>query len=178
MIRINLLPSGKKKAVAIPHSVIYGAIATVLFIIIAIVVLVFLNKEISYLQADVAAKENRLKQLQVTLQKVKNYERDNAEFRKKSQIIEQLKKNQIIPLRLLDEVSEMLPKGVWLTKLSDSGGSINIEGYAFSNTDLVGYVQSLKNSKYLNNVSLIESRQMSLEQTTVYKFRLTFRISL
>lgn len=178
MIRINLLPSGKKKAVTIPHSIIYGVIAAVLSIIIAIVVLIFLNKEISSLEADVTAKENRLRQLEVTLQKVKNYERDNAEFREKSRIIEQLKKNQIIPLRLLDEVSKMLPKGVWLTRLSDAGGSISIEGYAFSNTDLVSYVQNLKNSKYLNNVELIESRQMSLEQTSVYKFRLTFGISL
>jgi type IV pilus assembly protein PilN len=178
MIRINLLPSGKKKAVMIPPSVVYGAIAGVLFIIIAIVVLVFLNREISSLQADVVTKENKLQQLKVTLQKVANYERDNAEFRAKSRIIEQLKKNQIIPLRLLDEVSEMLPKGVWLTKLSDAGGSINIEGYAFSNTDLVSYVQNLKNSQYLNNVALVESRQMTLEQTSVYKFHLTFGISL
>jgi len=178
MIRINLLPSGKKKAVIIPPSVIYGSVATILFIIIAIVVLVFLNKSISSLESDVVAKESKLQQLQVTLKKVHNYERDNAEFREKSRIIEQLKKNQIIPLRLLDEVSTMLPKGVWLTKLSDAGGSISIEGYAFSNTDLVGYVQNLKNSKYLNNVALIESRQMSLENTAVYKFNLTFRISL
>ncbi len=178
MIRINLLPSGKKKAVIIPPSIIYGAISTVLLIIIFIVVLIFLNKEISSLQAAVIVKENRLQQLQVTLQKVKNYERDNAEFREKSRIIEQLKKNQIIPLRLLDEISEMLPKGVWLTKLSDAGGSINIEGYAFSNTDLVSYVQNLKNSQYLNNVALVESRQMSLEKTAVYKFHLTFGISL
>jgi type IV pilus assembly protein PilN len=178
MIRINLLPSGKKKAAIIPPSIIYGVIATVLFIIISIAVLIFLNKEISSLQAAVVVKENKLQQLQAALQKVKNYERDNAEFREKSRIIEQLKKNQIIPLRLLDEVSEMLPKGVWLTKLSDTGGSISIEGYAFSNTDLVGYVQNLKNSKYLNNVELVESRQMSLEQTAVYKFHLTFGISL
>lgn len=178
MIRINLLPSGKKKTVIIPPSIIYGAIATVLIIIVSVVVLIFLNKEISSLQAEAAVKENKLQQLQATLQKVRNYEKDNAEFREKSRIIEQLKKNQIIPLRLLDEVSEMLPKGVWLTKLSDAGGSINIEGYAFSNTDLVSYVQNLKNSQYLNNVALIESRQMSLEQTAVYKFRLTFGISL
>ncbi len=178
MIRINLLPSGKKKTVIIPPSLIYGVISTVLIIIIAIVILIFLNKEMSSLQADVTVKEARLQQLQATLVKVQNYERDNAEFREKSRIIEQLKKNQIIPLRLLDEVSEMLPKGVWLTKLSDAGGSINLEGYAFSNSDLVSYVQNLKNSQYLNNVSLIESRQTALEKTSVYKFRLTFGISL
>jgi len=178
MIRINLLPSGKKKAVLIPPSLIYGAIATVIFIIAAVVLIFYLNGQISGLQADVSAKEKRLQQLQATLKQVQNYERDNAEFRQKTQIIEQLKKNQIIPLRLLDEVSEMLPKGVWLDKLSDKGGTVTIEGYAFSNTDLVGYVQNLKNSKYLSSVMLVESRQMNMEQKSVYKFKLTFRITL
>lgn len=179
MIRINLLPSGKKKkAILIPPSLIYGAIATVIFIVIAIVMIFYLNGQIAGLQADVSAKEKRLQQLQVTLKQVQNYERDNAEFRQKTQVIEQLKKNQIIPLRLLDEVSERLPKGVWLNKLSDKGGTVSIEGYAFSNTDLVGYVESLKNSKYLSSVMLVESRQMNMEQKSVYKFKLTFRITL
>jgi len=178
MIRINLLPSGKKKTVLIPPSLIYGAIATVIFIITAVVLIFYLNGQLSELQADVATKDKRLKQLQVTLKQVQNYERDNAEFRQKTQIIEQLKKNQIIPLRLLDEVSEMLPKGVWLDKLSDRGGTVSIEGYAFSNTNLVGYVQSLKNSKYLSSVTLVESRQMTINKKSVYKFKLTFRITL
>lgn len=178
MIRINLLPSGKKKAVIIPPSLLYGAIAAVVFIIIAVVLIFYLNGHIAGLQADISAKDKRLKQLQVTLKQVQNYERDNAEFRQKTEIIEQLKKNQIIPLRLLDEVSERLPKGVWLDKLSDKGGTVSIEGYAFSNTDLVGYVQNLKDSKYLSSVMLVESRQMTIEEKSVYKFKLTFRITL
>jgi Tfp pilus assembly protein PilN len=83
-----------------------------------------------------------------------------------------------VPLRLLDEVSEMLPKGVWITNLSDKVGTVNIEGYAFSNSDLVNYVQKLKSSKYLVNVTLVQSRQQMLEDISVYKFSLTFRVKV
>ena len=93
-------------------------------------------------------------------------------------IIERLKKNQIVPLRLLDEVSEMLPKGVWLNDLQDKGGLVSIEGYAFSNSDLVSYVQNLKGSEYLTNVMLVESRQAVLGEISIYKFKLTFRVQV
>ncbi len=178
MIRINLLPSGKKKTMAIPPSLIYGAIAMVLFILIIFGLVYYLNRQTSSLQAEIAIKEQRLKQLEVTLKRVLNYEKDNEEFRQKTLIIEQLKKNQIIPLRLLDELSEKLPRGVWLTRLFDSGGVVTLDGYAFSNSDLVGYVQNLKSSKYLSEVMLVESRQKSIDKTLVYQFKLTVRITL
>lgn len=178
MIRINLLPSGRKKTVILPPSLIYGAIGMVILIATISGLVFYINGQVSRLQNAVSVKEQKLIQLDIVLKQVANYEKDNAEFRQKTQIIEQLKKNQIIPLRLLDEVSDKLPQSVWLTALSDKGGIISIEGYAFSNSDLVGYIQNLKSSKYLTGVMLVESRQSSVEKTSVYKFKLTFRINL
>jgi type IV pilus assembly protein PilN len=178
MIRVNLLPSKRKKALILPPALIYGIVAVVLVIISIIGFTVYLNKQIAAKQTEIQGKEQTLKKLQSALREVKNYERDNAEFREKTKIIEQLKKNQIVPLRLLDEVSEMLPKGVWLTGLTDKSGIVSIEGYAFSNTDLVSYVQNLKSSNYLTDIMLVESRQTSLGDYSVYKFKLTFKVKV
>ena len=177
MIRINLLP-GKKKPLILPHVLIYGIIGTFVLIIVLVVFSVYLNKKVSAMQSDISVKEQKLNELKETLQEVANYERDNQEFREKARIIEQLKKNQIAPLILLDEVSEKLPKGVWLTRLTDNGGLISIEGYAHSNYDLVGYIQSLKGSDHLENVMLTESRQAEVEGISVYKFKLSFKIKV
>jgi Tfp pilus assembly protein PilN len=176
MIRINLLPSGRKKAAIIPPVFIYGIIGVVI-VIIAIVAFTFhLNNQISAKQANINTKEQKLKQIEAALQDVKNLERDNEEYRKRTRIIEQLKKDQIVPLRLLDEVSELLPKGVWLVGMTDKGRIVSIEGYAFSNTDLVAYVQNLKGSRHLADVMLVESRQVELGEFSVYKFKLTFKM--
>jgi len=178
MIRINLLPSKRKKAFALPPVFIYG-IAAMAFVIVAIIAgTFFLNKQISSKEAEISAKEQKLKKLQAALEEVKNYERDNKDYRDKNSIIEQLKKNQIVPLRLLDEVSEMLPKGVWLTSLTDKGGVVSIEGFAFTNSDLVAYVQNLKGSKYFIEVMLVESRQTEMEDFSIYKFNLTLKITV
>ncbi len=177
MIRINLLP-GKKKPLILPPVLIYGSIATVLLIIGLVFSTVYLNGMVSGMQSEMFNKEKKLNELKAQLKEVQNYERDNKEFRRKAKIIEQLKKNQIVPLRLLDEVSEMLPKGVWLTELSDKSGYISIKGYAHTNYDLVGYVQNLKRSKYLTDVMLVESRQAEIEGVSVYKFKLTFKVKV
>ena len=156
----------------------YGLAALLVLIITAGVVTIYMNSHISDLQASIFAKEQRLNELKVVLKKIENYERDNEEFKRKAGIIEQLKRNQIVPLVLLDEVSEVLPEGVWLTKLTDQARFISIEGYAHSNSDLVGYVQNLKRLKFFQDVMLVESRQEELEGITVYKFKLTFRIKV
>ncbi len=178
MIRINLLPSKKKKALILPPAIIYGIVGAVILIVVMVGVTFYLNSQISTKQAEIFKKEQKIKTLQAALTEVKNYERDNREYRAKTRIIEQLKKNQIVPLRLLDEVSEKLPKGVWLTTLKDKGGRVSIEGYAFTNSDLVTYIQNLKSSEYLANVMLVESRQVELGEFSVYKFRLTFRVKV
>jgi len=176
MIRINLLPTGRKKAAIMPPTFIYGLIAVVIVIIAIIAFTFHLNKQISAKQQNIYTKEQKLKQIEAALQDVKNLERDNEEYRKKTMIIEQLKKDQIVPLRLLDEVSELLPKGVWLVGMTDKGRIVSIDGYAFSNTDLVAYVQNLKGSRYLADVMLVESRQVELGEFSVYKFKLTFKM--
>jgi len=178
MIRINLLPSGKKKTVMLPPAIIYGVVAVVAVIIAIVGFTYYLNKQISAKQADIYAKEEKLKKLQSALQEVKNYEKYNKEYREKTQIIEQLKKNQIVPLRLLDEVSEMLPKGVWLVSLKDKSSIVSLEGIAFTNSDLVAYVQNLKRSGYLTDVMLVESRQTEVGDFSVYKFKLTFKVKV
>jgi len=178
MIRINLLPVKRKKALALPPAIIYGIAAFAVVIVAIIAGTFYLSSQVSAKRTDINIKEQKLKKLQAALEEIKNYERDNKDFREKNAIIEQLKKNQIVPLRLLDEVSEMLPKGVWLTNLDDKGGIVTIQGYAFTNSDLVTYVQNLKGSKYFTEVMLVESRQTDVAEFSIYKFNLTLKITV
>ena len=180
MIRINLLPTKKKKRkpLILPAPFMAGIAALLLIIIASVAGTFYMNSQISDLEDGISANEKKLAALKLVLKRIENYERDNEEFKRKAGIIEQLKRNQIVPLVLLDEVSEVLPKGVWLTKLTDRARFISIEGYAHSNTDLVGYIQNLKGLIFFQDVMLVESRQEDLEGISVYKFKLTFRVKV
>lgn len=179
MIRINLLPvKRRKKTQPLPPFFIQGAIILGVVILVLGILTFRLGGKISDMKDEKVAKEKEVSELKVLLKEVENYERDNELYKEKNRIIEQLKKNQDVPLRLLDEVSARLPKGVWLTSLTDKGGAIEINGYAFTNSDLVGYVQDLKGSKYLIDVALLESRQTTLAEVSIYQFKLTFKVKV
>ncbi len=179
MIRINLLPvKRKKKDVQAYTTLIQGAVILGLTLLVVGIFTFYLIGRVSDLKEEEAAKTKRLSELQVLLKEVEHYEKDNAAYKQKTQVIEQLKKNQQAPLRLLDEVSALLPNGVWLTSLKEQQGNVDISGFAFTNADIVSYVQNLKGSKYLEEVALIESRQAAVENVSLYSFKLILKLKV
>jgi type IV pilus assembly protein PilN len=179
MIRINLLlVKRKKKPKPIPSVYIHRAIVLGVTLLVLGIITFYLSGKVSDLEKDKSNKEKRFSELKVQLKEVENFERDKKAFEEKIKIIKQLKNNQKAPLRLLDQVSAQLPKGVWLTSLTDKGGAVNISGYAFTNTELVTYIQNLKSSRYLADVALLESKQEKAGDVLVYKFKLTLRVKV
>lgn len=179
MIRINLLQVERKKRVKPLPTVFIPAIVVSVLIVLSLAYFTFyLTNKGSDLKAEKVSKEKRLGELKAMIKEVEDYEKDNKVFQEKNSIIEQLRKNQDIPLRLLDEVGNMLPTGVWLISLAESGGNATIEGYAFTNSDLVGYVDNLKRSKHMEEVTLIESKHTTIENISLYQFKLIFRIKV
>jgi type IV pilus assembly protein PilN len=177
MIRINLLKERRvKKAMPLQAIIIPGAIITVITLVILGVYTFTLTSNISTLKADKAQKQKRLDEIKDAIKQVESFERDNELYRQMNSTIERLKSRQVLPLRLLDEVSARLPQGVWLESLKEKGGTIDLKGIAFTNPNIVDYVQSLKNSKYITGVTLLESKMKSVEDYTLYEFKLSFRM--
>ncbi|HYA85536.1 MAG TPA: PilN domain-containing protein [Nitrospirota bacterium] len=177
MIKINLLPT-KKKA---PKKVIdlqQQLLLALLVIILSLIIMwFFLNKQqklIASLKRERISAEGRIREQDNMLKEVKNVEDERKKVAEKIDVIERLKKNQAGPVRLLDELSRALPEGVNLTSLSESNNNISVEGMAFTNDDVVRFVDNLKASPYLADVTLLETSQASQGSATIYKYRLQF----
>ena len=123
----------------------------------------FLSSKVSRLENEKVLANKELNSLKRKVKVVENYEKDKKNFEEKISVIEQLKKNQTGPVIMLDEISKNIPEGVWLTKITESGGRINMEGNAISNTDLASFINSLKNTKGFSNVELTESKRGAAE---------------
>ena len=134
-----------------------------------------LNNRIAELQRDKAAAEARIREQDNMLREVNNVEDERKKVMDKIDIIEQLKKNQAGPVRLLDEVSKALPPGVNLTALTENSGNVGLDGDAFTNNDVVRFVDNLKASPFLADVFLLETRQAAQEGIEFYKYQLQFR---
>ena len=178
MIKINLLPTDKKKpprkVTEFQQQMILGGLILVLVVGGMLAYWTGLKIKIGGLQRTKAAAEARIKEQNKLLDEVKMVEAERKMVGEKIAIIEQLKKNQGFLVHLLDEVSKALPHGVNLTSLSEKGGQIDLEGMAFTNNDIVHFVDNLKASPYCTDVFLQETAQSTVEGIDVYKYKLQF----
>jgi type IV pilus assembly protein PilN len=177
MIKVNLLlVKKKKKQKPLPTFLISTVFITLAVCAILAYLVFFFSGRVSEKQAKVKENEAKISELKQRLKDVEDYEKHNANFQKRKDVIETLSKNKALPVKILDEVSRLLPVGVWLTSMEVKGDSINLSCTAFTNTDVVNYVDNLKNSKIFTDVYLQESVQVQTAGIALYNFRLTFKV--
>ena len=180
MIKINLLPTKRKvpkKVTELQQQMVLGGL---ILILVGIGIGYFwarLNARIDDLEQAKAAAEAKKNEQDNMLKEVKNIEEERKQVFDKIAVIEQLKKNQTGPVRLLDEISKALPPGVNLSSLSESSGNVNLEGSGFTNNDIVHFVDNLKASSFFRDVSLLETRESAIEGVQIYVYRLQFRFA-
>jgi type IV pilus assembly protein PilN len=126
------------------------------------------------LEHETAAAKKQIADQDNMLKEVKNVEEERKKVAEKIEIIEKLKKNQAGPVQLLDVVSTALPKGVDISLLSENNNNVNIDGEAFTNEELVRFIDNLKASPLLTGVMLIESNQSTQDAIEIYKYKLQF----
>jgi type IV pilus assembly protein PilN len=177
MIKINLLPTKKKppkkvtdlqKQVILASVILLGAVGGMGYY------WKYQTDMIEGLEHQKTAAETRLREQDNMLKEVKNVEAERDKVKEKINVVEQLKRNQAGPVRLLDEISRALPLGVNVTSLTESSNSISLEGQAFGNNEVVRFVDNLKASKLLAGVNLLETSQTKAEGIEVYKYKLQF----
>ena len=179
MIKVNLLPvRRKRKPKPLPSFVVTMVLATIIVGIVMAYLVFFFNSRLETKKEKFSANEKKIAELKEKIKAVENFEQANKLFQQKTGIIEQLRKNQSIPVKLLDEVSKLLPNGVWLKTMTAAGENINIDGYAFANSDVVAYVDNLKNSKIFTEIYLQESKSTTVEKVPVYMFKVTFKMKV
>lgn len=182
MIKINLLPvkrAGRKTNAPIDETLMQIGIGLG-------IVVIFLGA-CGYrwqMLADDFALQTQLKEsrtaeaaaLKKKVQEVEDYEKRKLTLENQVRIIEQLRKNQGGPVRLLDYLSQSLdPLKVWLSSV-DSDAQVTVAGKALTNDDIVEFIKNLQQSQYFSSVTLQESVQALEEGITVYSFRLTMAV--
>jgi type IV pilus assembly protein PilN len=178
MIRINLLPLRKKKKK--PKPVPGFVVGAILFLVIAVILTFFANflmkDKLKSLAEQIKSNEQKIAKLQEKIKEVRSFEELNKKFTDRKGIIEELRRNQSSPVKILDELSKRLTDGIWLQDLSISASGIELKGVGFTNEDVVTFVQNLKSSEYLSDVYLHETVQAEAEGVPVYKFKITMGI--
>jgi len=182
MIRINLLPGGPKGRAAKPQ---YDVRAQVLLGIGMILVTLAgcwwyssaLDSELDARQEEKRDKEKQVAQLKEQVKQVQDFEKRRKLLEDKNRIIDQLEQSRMGPVKVLDHVSQSLePLKVWLTKLGVTSDTVELEGKAITNDDVVEFVNNLRRTDYFTGINLQESKAAIENKINLYQFRLAFRL--
>lgn len=177
MIKVNLLPFKRKsKKKPVPAFLISGALLLVVVIIGLTYWMYYLKSEVSTLKVQKASNEKKIKALEVKIKDVKDFEKRNKTLNDRKGIIRQLKKDQSLPVRILDEMSRRLTEAIWLVSMSISGEKLSIAGIGYTNSDIVVFVQNLKASALFDDVYLHSTNRSSLGKESIFKFNITMKI--
>ena len=182
MIKINLLPvkrAAKKAKVPVDTAmfqVVVGLGIVLVFVGACGYRWQMLVDEVALKTQIKESKTKELDALKKKVQEVEDYEKNKRLLEDKNRIIEQLRKNQGGPVRLLDYLSQSLdPLKIWLTTV-DGDTQVAIAGKALTNDDIVQFIRNLQQSGYFADVMLEESRQAPEEGLIIYQFRLKMSV--
>lgn len=177
MIKINLLPVPKarkaKKQMEVQYELVLAGVLIGFVLVACIYFWYLLDSRIGRLQSEKARANVELTSLKEKVKEVENYENNKKVLEEKNRVIEQLKKNQGAPVRLLDEISRSMdPLKIWLTNITEQESRVDIDGKAITNSDIVEFINKLKSTKFFTDIQLIESRQAVEFNVPIYNFKL------
>ena len=184
MIRINLLAVDRgapRRALVIPvgHRVALGASLILLATALTIGWWFWSLRQTSVqLDLDIAKAELETQQLRSVLAQVQKFEARKAQLQQRVTLIEQLRRGQSSPVRVVEELGKALPERLWLTALAQKGEDVTISGLTTSLTGVSDFVANLEASAaFKRPVDIIDS-EMSKDSKTgdLVKFSIKARI--
>ena len=179
MIRINLLAverdrTKRRAGIEIGQKVTIGCAVILMVTVVGIGWRFWSLRQASVqLTQDLAAADQEIQRLAPVLERVREFDERRAELARRVLLIEELRLGQEGPVRMLDEVSESLPDGLWLTELRQEANLVVVQGRATTLTSLSDFVANLELSGYFPPpVEIVDSQLEDTAQGEVVRFEL------
>ena len=186
MIRINLLgrprPKVKRRvAIAGTLQLVLFAVPVLVAVGVLVVQFVFIKGDIGALQQQIEQKESEKRTMAQLEKEIKEYEEEQRRLQGRLDVIENLKRNQAGPVRLLEAVGNTvsLTETLWLTNMDEQAdNTIQFKGVAASVDAVANFITNLNRSGYFQNVEIKESIQKEKEGMANFEFTLTAKFVL
>ena len=109
-------------------------------------------------QSDLTTKISEANQererLKEILKKGEEFKVQRELLKRKVELITQLKKNQAVPVHLLDQVSRNLPEFLWLEQLNEQSNLVTLAGKATNYNAVSNLYNNLRDSSFFEDVVL------------------------
>ena len=177
MIRVNLLPhrAEKRRARQVQFT-IFSGISLALGVLVVGFVHMLISSQISYQERRNEYLKQEIVVLDKQIAEIKKLREQTQSLLARKTVVEDLQSTRSSVVHLLDQMLRILPDGVYLKTLKQSGNKINITGYAQTNARISTLMRAVENSPWLDSPSLGEIHASSANGARVSEFTLTFNL--
>ncbi len=190
MIKINLIKQARKgvsqKEIAVYKQMLVGGIVIAVVIGIMAFMELGIHNKIADTRADIEQLNQKLAELNKVVEQIKNLKTMRSQIKAKLNIIDNLEKNRISEVHLMDELSKSIPyhpgdvisKKLWLVSMQQQGGVISMDGIALNNNAIAEFMNNLSSDQqYFSQVNLSRTEEIKSNDVLLYKFSLTCKFN-
>jgi type IV pilus assembly protein PilN len=177
MIRINLLPhrAEKRKARQI-QLIAFSVISLVLGALVVGFVHVAISSRISYQERRNLYLKHETEVLDKQIAEIKKLREQTESLLARKTVVEELQTTRSDVVHLMDQMLRILPDGVYLKSLKQTGNKINLTGYAQSNARVSTLMRAIESSPWLESPSLVEISATTANGARVSVFALNLSL--
>jgi len=178
MIRINLLPHrAEKRRAKQLQFVVLSAISLMIGALIVVLVHVAISSQIDYQNRRNEYLQQEIAVLDKQIAEIKKLREQTQSLLARKNVVENLQSTRSDVVHLLDQMLRILPDGVYIKSIKQSGYKIALVGYAQSNARVSTLMRSIEDSPWLDSPTLVEIRATNANGARVSEFSLNFNLT-
>jgi len=177
MAYINLLPwrEEAQKAKQQEYFTVLAAVSLMAFAI------VFLVSQFYQMRIDGQIKRNQflkneIQVLDIRIGEIKTLNEKKTALQQRISVVEQLQRSRNVGTQVLDEMSKVIPGGIYLTKLEKQGNNILLIGKSESNNHLANMIRKIEGSDLFSNAVLESIIANDAESKLLSDFKMRVKI--
>lgn len=177
MIRINLLPhrAEKRKARQI-QLIAFSVISLVMGALVVGFVHAAISSRIDYQERRNLYLKQETEVLDKQIAEIKKLREQTESLLARKTVVEELQTTRSDVVHLMDQMLRILPDGVYLKSLKQTGNKIHLTGYAQSNARVSTLMRAIDSSPWLESPSLVEISATTANGARVSMFTLNLSL--
>jgi len=186
MAKINLLPWREERRQELLKDFLTMLGFAAFCAVVTVLLLHFYHSQLIARQnARIAFVDKRIDEVDKKIVEIKELEKQKERLLSRMRAIESLQRDRPVIVHLFDEIVRSVPEGMTITRLTQIGTEITIEGEAQSNARVSSFMRKIEKSDWINKAKLkvIKEKKVKVEiskqppiseEKIVKEFTLTF----
>lgn len=177
MIHINLLPTkAARRRETLIQQVVVAVVALIAILVVCFLDLQGQKKTLAAMEARATKIQAEITRLETVIAEVEKFKKDKAELQSKIDAIQKLQTQRSGPVKMMDELSSIIPNRLWLTSFNEASKNVKMEGAAVDGVTIANFLEKLNQSKYFQDVKLVKVTQGMQGNSKVLVFVINCRI--